>query len=120
MPIQIVHAVHGADADPYDAMRSDMETALTLNAGAIVVVEAEWDKSQLLRIYRQYGVRRRNVATWTTFELLRGLLAQLPGADLTDVVAGYPNCAFPNQPHHCELDVFDDVFAAWTRRELAQ
>jgi hypothetical protein len=96
-----------------------MEAALELNAGATVMAEAEWTRGDLLRIYIHYGVPRRKVIRWTTFALLRGLLAQLPGVDLEDVVAGYPHCAFPGRPHHCEHDVFNDVFAAWTRQELA-
>ena len=105
--------------DPYAAMRAAMEAALVYNAGAQVGTEVEWDRAGLVDVYAADGILAEDLRLWTTFELLRGLLAEAVSVPLRDVVAGYPFCAFPDRDHACEHDVFNDVFAAWQRRLLS-
>jgi hypothetical protein len=116
-PRSVVHDVFGPDADPYEVMREAMTNALEYNAGAHVAMEAIWDRRDLKRIYRARSIHKRHVQGWSTFDLLRGLLAELTGADLGDIVAGYPECAFAGRRHECQHDVFDDTFVAWAARQ---
>lgn len=95
-----------------------MDNALIYNAGAHVASEAHWTRGDLVEIDAGRDVDPLQLATWTTFDLLRGLLAEICNVDLENVVAGYPNCAFTDRAHACQHDVFDDVFSAWAARQL--
>ncbi|PZS16988.1 MAG: hypothetical protein DLM57_09335 [Pseudonocardiales bacterium] len=118
VPTPAVRDTWGRDANPYDVMRDGMENALIYNVGAHIASEAQWTRGDLVDIYAERGVDPNHLSAWTTFELLRGMLAEICNVDLQDVVAGYPNCAFPDWAHACQHDVFGDVFSAWAAQQL--
>ena len=118
VPTSVVHDLWGREADPYDVMREAMENALVYNAGTHIAFEFQWTRGDLVDIYTERGVAPSRVSAWTTFQLLRGLLAEICNVDMEDVVAGFPDCAFPRRTHTCQHDVFDDVFSAWAARQL--
>lgn len=115
VPRSVVTDVHGPDADSYEVMRESMSRALSYNFEAEIGPEGEWTRADLIGVYAASGIERTRIDRWTTFELLRGLLAELTGVPLRDLVAGYPDCTFPGVQHTCEHDVFRDAFVAWTR-----
>ncbi|MGC0366242.1 hypothetical protein ABH922_004226 [Rhodococcus sp. 27YEA15] len=102
--------------DPHSMLRSSLDRALSFNADALVAEELSWRQADLVVIYEDEGIPAESVEYWPVADLLRGLLAQCAGAELSDIVTGYPECAYPDTAHECELDVFTDVFANWVRR----
>lgn len=102
------------------AMLGELVAVLEYNDEAETIAAGELDRGRLLGDYILAGVDLEPVEGWSTRDLLRGEMAEVAGADLGRVVAGYPECAFPGRPHCCEHDVFDDVFAAWRRGDLAK
>lgn len=105
------------DEDAHRVLRDSMTRALTYNPEAVMVKELLWHRGDLIDAYRKRGVPRGAVSGWPVADLLRGLLAECGSVPLPDIVAGYPDCAFPDVTHPCEADVFSDVFAAWGKRE---
>lgn len=78
-----------------------------------------WTRGDLIDMYEQAGVEAAEVADWPAADLLQGLLAECCYVDLEQIVAGrLTQCAFPDQDHQCEHDVFRDVFALWTTGQL--
>jgi hypothetical protein len=116
VPWTVVSDVFGPDVDPVYIMGRALDAALAYNVDAQKGVAGEWSREDLLLIYKLHGIGRKRLRRWTTFELLRGLLAELTGVRLGEIVHGYPDCAFASKRHQCEHDVFNDALAAWTRR----
>jgi len=78
-----------------------------------------WSLTDLHLAYRMRGVPDEPIAEWTATQLVWGLLAETCNMPLTQVAAGHAGgCAFPNDEHACEHDVFGDVFVAWTEGTL--
>ncbi|MFF8625239.1 hypothetical protein ACF057_29675, partial [Rhodococcus erythropolis] len=87
--------------------------AMSFNPDALVAEELSWRHDDLMKVYEEEGIPAVSVAGWSAADLLRGLLAQCCNVELAAVVAGYPECAYPQSVHACEADVFADVFAGW-------
>ncbi|MDI9916578.1 hypothetical protein [Rhodococcus sp. IEGM 1379] len=111
-PADIAILLRGQE-DPHAMLREALDRAMEFNPDAIVAEELSWHHSDLLSVYEDEGVPAATVEEWSVADLLRGLLGQCCGADLTDIVVGFPDCAYPDTAHVCEGDVFDDIFAGW-------
>ena len=111
-PADIAILLRGQD-DPHAMLREALDRAMEFNPAAIVAEELSWHQSDLVSVYENEGLPGPLGQEWSIADLLRGLLAQCCGADLADVVAGFPDCAFPHTEHRCEGDVFSDIFARW-------
>jgi hypothetical protein len=101
-------------------MVDGLEQALRWNELARVQSSDGLDRDKIVEIYEEAGVDVDLIVDWTINDLLSGLLAGCAYVPLVDVVAGrLVNCAFPNEMHECEHDVFRDVFAAWANGRLS-
>ncbi|MFC9788060.1 hypothetical protein [Rhodococcus sp. NPDC127528] len=112
-----------ARADPFQVLRDSLDRALGFNREASVIDELLWSHDDLIGVYAEElagyedeKVSADAVAGWPVVDLLRGLLADCSSTPLTDIVLGYPGCAYPDSRHPCEANVFRDVYAQWSRR----
>ncbi|KJF24565.1 hypothetical protein C7T36_12065 [Rhodococcus sp. AD45-ID] len=111
-PADIAILLRGQE-DPHFMLREALDRAMEFNPDALVAEEMSWHHGDLVNIYEDEGVLASAAENWSVADLLRGLLAQCCGVDLTDIVSGFPDCAFPDTAHACEDDVFSDIFARW-------
>ncbi|MER2083030.1 MULTISPECIES: hypothetical protein [Rhodococcus] len=111
-PADLATRLRGED-DPHSLLRGSLDRAMSFNPDALVAEELSWRHDDLLKVYEEEGIPAVSVAGWSAADLLRGLLAQCCNVELAAVVAGYPECAYPQSVHACEADVFADVFAGW-------
>lgn len=111
-PADIAILLRGQE-DPHAMLREALDRALEFNPEAIVAEELSWHHHDLIGVYEDEGIPAGSVEDWPVADLLRGLLAQCCRADLSEVVAGFPDCAFPDIAHECEDNVFSDIFARW-------
>lgn len=104
---------------PFWALQNSLERALQHSPSARVMVENRYTRDELLEIYEFDGLSTGRTFTWSTAELIYGLLAELCDVPLPHVVNGYAiQCAFPNIEHECENNVFSDVFSRWMLRAI--
>lgn len=104
---------------PFWALQNSLERALQHSPSARVMVENRYSRDELLDIYAFDGLPTGRAFSWSTAELIYGLLAEICDVPLAHVVNGYSNqCAFPNIEHECENNVFSDVFARWKLRVI--
>lgn len=111
-PADLATRLRGED-DPHSLLRGSLDRAMSFNPDALVAEELSWRHDDLVKVYEEEGIPAASIAGWSAADLLRGLLAQCCNAELAAVVAGYPECAYPESTHACEADVFSDVFAGW-------
>lgn len=104
------------EVDPHGVLRGSLDRAPAFNPEAVAVHEFRWSHRDLVTVYEEDGVPPGSVDRWSVADLLRGILAQCCDVPFSDLVAGYPDCAYGDALHPCESDVFDDAFAAWGRR----
>jgi hypothetical protein len=96
------------------AMDMALWRALRHNLHARVDGKKCWHRRELLTGYEKRGADAGTITPWSTTDLLVGLLANCCGPTLADLARGYSaGCAFPDQGHTCQLDVFDDTFVRW-------
>lgn len=106
-------ASHGSAAETF---RAHLERYLQVNPSATVVSEALLHRFAMVSAYQESGVPIVDVADWSVEELLAGMVCEMCGVDLVDVVAGRDSgCSFPDMDHFCTGDGFTDVFAQWAR-----
>ena len=111
-------AVVGAD-DPYWVATADLSTALGYAPAARIPEELNIDREFLLDAYAASDVDPGDVSDWPVTHLLWGLLAECCYVPLPDIVRGrLTQCAFPDEVHDCQHDVFTDVLAHWSTGAL--
>lgn len=104
---------------PFWTFQNSLERALQHSPSARVMAENRYTRDELLDIYALDGLPTGRAFSWSTAELIYGLLAEMCDVSLEAVVNGYPHqCAFPNIEHACENDVFSDVFSRWILRAI--
>lgn len=107
-------------ADAPSILKGSLARAMEFNADARVMWQSFFTRRDLLQTYFMAGLVDDLAKSWTTTELVHGLLAEMCDVELSDVVLGREKrCAFPDEVHICENDVFQDVFAHWGRREIS-
>jgi hypothetical protein len=107
------------DEGPYWPLQASMKRAISFNDEARVVVSLSLTRLDLQCAYDEDALASSRARGWLTSELVYGLLAQMCGASLHDLASGYvKKCAFPEEDHDCEEDVFLDVFARWRARRM--
>lgn len=106
--------------DAAEILKGSLARALEYNPDAWVGWEQFFTRAELLRGYDKHGWPGGLAESWTTTELVHGLLAEMCDVELSDIVLGREkHCAFPDEVHECENDVFLDVFAHWGRRDIS-
>lgn len=111
-------ALNGA-SHPYWTMFDAIRRALIFNPEAELAETYAWPRESLETIYGEQGVAADLIADWDVRDLLLGLLAECCYVPLEQIVAGrITQCAFPDDAHDCQHDVFADVFAMWTSGAL--
>lgn len=111
-------ALNGA-SHPYWTMLDAIRRALIFNPEAELAETYAWPRESLETIYGEQGVAADLIADWDVRDLLLGLLAECCYVPLEQIVAGrITQCAFPDDAHDCQHDVFADVFAMWTSGAL--
>lgn len=109
----------GIDGNRWWAMVDGLERALHYNLEAEELSSVGMSRGALVERYERAGVDPDAVSDWPVTDLALGLLTEFTYVPLTRIVAGRArNCAFPEKPHDCRHDVFDDVFSAWVAGEL--
>lgn len=105
----VANAPHG-----HWALVDGVDRALRMNPSAVPGQQLVITRDLLRELYGRHGVDSDALRSWSTAELLWGLLAECCGVELRDVAAGYDaGCALPSDDHICCGDVFRDVFAHW-------
>ena len=103
---------------PLDNFLESLDRALSFNAKAEDRADRVYRHEDLIEHYTSQGIDAASV-DWPTYELVNGLLAEMCGASLQQIVSGYKQkCAFPGVDHDCRLNVFLDVFADWEQKLL--
>lgn len=103
-----------------EILKSSLERALEFNPDAYLIWQSFFARPELLQTYFREGLTEESAQSWTTTELIHGLLAEMCDVPLADIVLGREQrCAFPDEVHMCESDVFLDVFAHWGRRDIS-
>ena len=116
--VGIVDEASGFDShdEAADTFRAHLERYLQVNPSATVVSEALLHRFAMITGYQQSGVPIHDVADWSVEEFLAGMVCEMCGVDLENVVAGRDSgCSFPDMDHFCTGDAFSDVFAQWAR-----
>ena len=99
---------------PVYAMTAALARALEHNPQATCLLEFSFSHLALIDAYAQMDLAPQ-LRTWTTTDLVKGLLAQMSGVSGASVVLGREiNCAFPKEIHDCQGDVFLDAFERWS------
>lgn len=112
-----VRDIYGEHADVVGVLDASFRRALRGNPRATLLEDLALTSSDLRDVYAAKGVKRAQVAAWSTGDLVRGLVAELCGARLRSLAEGYDaGCAFPSAAHDCRGDVFSDVFGQWEMR----
>lgn len=105
----------GTDEEVTRLLDASLRRALSMNPRASVADEIDLSVGELREAYTDHGIAAEDVAGWTADDLVRGLIAEMTGTALADLVADYDaGCAFPGTPHKCRGDVFSDVFGQWS------
>ena len=105
---------------PYWMLQNSLERAMRHDPDARVMTKLYSTRSDLLRAYGVEGLPSGMAGGWSTTELIHGLLAEMCGVSLMDVMVGRIwQCAFQGELHMCEHDVFLDVFAQWGKGEIS-
>lgn len=106
--------------DPEEILKGSLKQALEFNPEAMLSWQTFITRRDLLDPYIWAGLTQEMSMSWTTTELVHGLLAEMCGVPLSDIIRGREQrCAFPDKAHMCESDVFQDVFANWGKREIS-
>ena len=116
--VGIVDEVAGFDSHERaaDTFRAHLQRYLQVNPSATVVSEALLHRFAMITGYQQSGVPIVDVADWSVEEFLAGMVCEMCGVGLEDVVAGRDSgCSFSDMDHFCTGDGFTDVFAQWAR-----
>ena len=106
-------------ANPWWPLTDGVERALRLNPDAEVIDSERLTVDDLRGIYAGAGIPADQIDDWPAGDLLAGLLAECANVHLAAVVSGrVTGCAFPDELHDCERDVFRDVFAGWAQGRI--
>lgn len=106
-------------ANPWWPMTDGIERALRLNPDAGLIDSEGLTVDDMRGVYAGSGIPADQIDDWPAGDLLAGLLAECANVDLAAVVSGrVTGCAFPDQVHNCEHDVFRDVFAGWAQGRI--
>lgn len=107
----------GPVANPPGLLTQALERALAFNRRASICEEVTLSVDDLREVYDDRDVPADLVASWTARDLIRGLVAELCGADLATIAPRHAQgCAYPGTPHDCQGDAFADVFTRWVDR----
>lgn len=120
--VAVVDPAHGfaTHADAAEAFTTESRRYHQLNPDAWLVSRALLTRKQLRRGYRDRGIDKAALKTWSIDELLAGWICEMCNVDIPAVVAGREaGCTFPDLPHPCTGNGFTDVFAQWARGQLA-
>lgn len=116
-PVSAADPVRG---DVYWPMIDGLDRGLHYNWQAWLRDERTFTREALTGVYLDSGVDPSEIEDWSFSELMQGLLAECCYVSLEQVVAGrIAQCAFPNDDHDCQHDVFRDVFAMWVSGRLS-
>ena len=99
---------------PVDTLAHLYERATVSNPEIVELRNWEIDPSELLAYY-EWSVDEEGVSIDLTFcEQLRGLVAEVCGYPIAELVARYDErCAFPDDDHECQGELLADVFQGW-------
>lgn len=117
--LQHSSAATGSPAQQQRPLEMSLARALELNPGATLEDARTWSRAGLEEVYADRGVEA-GVDTWSTVDLVLGLVAECCGVQLRTLVERQAaGCALPGLEHVCQLDVLEDVFVAWQESRLA-
>ena len=97
-----------------DTLAHLYERATVSNPEIVELRNWEIDPTELLAYY-EWSVDEEGVSIDLTFcEQLRGLVAEVCGYPIAELVARYDErCAFPDDDHECQGELLADVFQGW-------
>lgn len=111
--LQLASAALGGPEQQQRALEVSLARAVELNPGAAVEDARAWSRADLEQLYVDRGAQV-GLGTWSTADLVLGLVAECCGVHLRTLVERQASgCALPGLKHVCQLDVLDDVFVAW-------
>jgi hypothetical protein len=106
-------------ANQWWPLTDGVERALRLNPDAGLIDSEGLTVDDLRGVYDAEGIPADQIDDWPAGDLLAGLLAECANVHLAAVVSGrVTGCAFPDELHDCEHDVFRDVFAGWAQGRI--
>lgn len=103
-------------ADAAEAFTTESRRYLQLNPDAWIVSRVLQTRQQLIRGYRERGIKKSALHDWSIDELLAGWICEMCHVELASVVIGREaGCTFPDINHYCTGNTFTDVFSQWSR-----
>lgn len=111
--LQQASAAIGGQEQQRLGLEASLTRALEFNPGAVVEDSRSWARADLEAVYAGRGVIA-GLHTWSTVDLVLGLVAECCGVQLRTMVERQAaGCAIPGLAHACQLEVLEDVFVAW-------